>query len=94
MNSMEVKIKALVFNEEEISRIIEMAWEDRTPFEAIANQFGINQDGVISLMRQHLKRGSFQAWRKRTHGRYTKHLMLRDDRVQRHQSPQHNKLHR
>lgn len=94
MNSMEIKIKALVFNEEEISRIIEMAWEDRTPFEAIAHQFGINQDGVIRLMRQHLKRGSFQAWRKRTHGRYTKHLMLRDDGVQRHQSPQHNKLHR
>jgi uncharacterized protein (TIGR03643 family) len=91
---MQNKTKELVFNEEDLSRIIEMAWEDRTPFEAIALQFGINQDGVIRLMRRNLKRGSFHAWRQRTHGRFTKHIKLRDKSVQRHQSPQHNKVHR
>lgn len=54
-------------------RIIEMAWEDRTPFEAIKKQFGIPEDEVISLMRIELKTSSFQLWRKRVTGRKTKH---------------------
>lgn len=82
------------FNEEDISRIIEMAWEDRTPFEAIEYQFGLNQDGVIKLMRKHLKLRSFKLWRERTHGQKTKHLHLRSAEINRHQSRQHNKLHR
>jgi uncharacterized protein (TIGR03643 family) len=94
MSIMENRTKAVVLNEEDLSRIIEMAWEDRTPFEAITLQFGINQDGVIRLMRRNLKRGSFHAWRQRTHGRLTKHIKLRDKSMLRHQSPQHNKLHR
>ena len=49
----------------DIDRIIEMAWEDRTPFEAIAFQFGLSEGEVIALMRQHLKRSSFNLWRKR-----------------------------
>lgn len=68
----------------DISRVIEMAWEDRTPFEAIALQFGLNQDGVITTMRRHLKPGSFKMWRERTHGRVTKHLKLRSQAVSRH----------
>ena len=48
----------------EIDRIIEMAWEDRTPFEAIFNQFEINEKELISLMRNNLKRNSFKLWRK------------------------------
>ena len=48
-------VKNKKFTLEEINRIIEMAWEDRTPFEAIEYQFGINQDGVIKLMRENLK---------------------------------------
>ncbi|MDB9722303.1 TIGR03643 family protein [Candidatus Marinimicrobia bacterium] len=61
------------FSLEDINRIIEMAWEDRTHFEAIEKQFGINQDGVIKIMRANLKRSSFELWRKRTKGRKTKH---------------------
>jgi len=60
--------------EYEIDRIIEMAWEDRTPFEAIANQFGLTNAEVIKLMRKYLKPSSFKMWRKRTQGRRTKHL--------------------
>ncbi|MCL6260033.1 TIGR03643 family protein [Aquiflexum sp. TKW24L] len=55
-------------------RIIEMAWEDRTPFEAIKRQFGIPEEEVINLMRREMKRSSFNLWRKRVSGRKTKHL--------------------
>jgi uncharacterized protein (TIGR03643 family) len=58
---------------EDLDRIIEMAWEDRTPFEAIEFQFGLSEQKVISLMRQHLKSSSFKLWRKRVSGRKTKH---------------------
>ncbi len=60
-----------------IDRIIQMAWEDRTPFEAIEIQFGIDEAGVIALMRKHMKRSSFALWRKRVTGRQTKHKALR-----------------
>ena len=82
------------FSDEDLNRIIEMGWEDRTAFEAIEAQFGINQDGVIKIMRANLKRNSFKLWRERTHGQTTKHLKLRSEDVTRHQSRQHNKLHR
>ena len=82
------------FDDEDLSRIIEMGWEDRTPFEAIERQFGINQDGVIKVMRANLKLNSFKLWRTRTHGQTTKHIKLRRDEVTRHQSRQHNKIHR
>jgi len=58
---------------EDIDRIIEMAWEDRTPFEAIEFQFGIKENGVRKIMRTHLKDSSFKMWRKRVKGRKTKH---------------------
>lgn len=73
-------------DEAQISRVIEMAWEDRTPFEAIAFQFGLNQDGVIKLMRTHLKHSSFKLWRERTHGQPTKHAKLRSSAVTRHKA--------
>lgn len=60
-----------------IDRIIEMAWEDRTPFEAIESQFGITEPEVISIMRTHLKPTSFRMWRARVNGRKTKHLKQR-----------------
>ena len=69
-------VKNKKFTLKEINRIIEMAWEDRTPFEAIEYQFGINQDGVIKLMRENLKINSFKLWRKRTTGRKTKHKSI------------------
>lgn len=66
---------------ENISRIIEMAWEDRTAFEAISAQFGLSEAEVISLMRRELKLRSFKLWRKRVTGRKTKHRALRSFKV-------------
>ena len=63
------------------SRIIEMAWEDRTPFEAIELQFGLNESEVIQFMRSRLKSGSFKLWRERVSGRNTKHTKLRSPGV-------------
>ena len=63
-----------------------MAWEDRTPFEAIELQFGLNQDGVIKIMRGNLKLNSFKLWRMRTYGQATKHLKLRSSEVTRHKA--------
>ena len=66
---------------EDLDRIIEMAWEDRTPFEAIEFQFGLSEPQVIALMRQQLKSSSFRLWRRRVSGRKTKHAATsRSDR--------------
>lgn len=61
-----------------IDRIVEMAWEDRTPFGAIETQFGLKEKEVIALMRKEMKPSSFKMWRKRVTGRKTKHLAKRD----------------
>jgi uncharacterized protein (TIGR03643 family) len=61
-----------------IDRIIEMAWEDRTPFEAIEIQFGLSEKDVINLMRREMKESSFRMWRERVTKRKTKHLLKRD----------------
>ncbi len=66
-----------------IDRVIEMAWEDRTPFEAILFQFGIAESEVIEIMRRELKLSSFKLWRKRVSGRKTKHLKLREESTDR-----------
>ena len=63
---------------EDIDRIIEMAWEDRTPFDAITFQYGLSEQEVIELMRKNMKRSSFKMWRKRVQGRKTKHLKKRN----------------
>jgi uncharacterized protein (TIGR03643 family) len=73
-------------SEADISRIIEMAWEDRTPFEAIESQFGLNESAVIRLMRSQMKASSFKMWRKRMNARSTKHAALRDASVTRHRA--------
>ncbi|MDE3254216.1 MAG: TIGR03643 family protein [Bacteroidota bacterium] len=67
----------------DIDRIIEMAWEDRTPFEAIELQFGLQEKEVIALMRKEMKTSSFRLWRKRTQGRTTKHAALRSQNIMR-----------
>lgn len=67
----------------DIDRIIEMAWEDRTPFEAIELQFGLNQDAVIKIMRAQMKPSSFKMWRERTKERKTKHQALRSENTKR-----------
>ncbi|MGB8703959.1 MAG: TIGR03643 family protein, partial [Gillisia sp.] len=68
----------MAFSEGETNRIIEMAWEDRTPFEAIEFQFGLSEKEVIKLMREQLKLSSFKLWRKRVQGRKSKHQQLRE----------------
>lgn len=68
----------------DIDRVIEMAWEDRTPFEAIHFQFGLSEPMVISLMRRELKRSSFNLWRKRVNsGISQKHAHLRNPEIKR-----------
>ena len=62
------------FSVDQIDRIIEMAWEDRTPFDAIALQFDLSEKEVIKLMRREMKPSSFKMWRSRVQGRKTKHL--------------------
>lgn len=69
------------------SRIIEMAWEDRTPFDAIEFQFGLNEEETIEFMRSEMKASSFRMWRKRVSGRTTKHRKKRKDEVKRFVSP-------
>ncbi len=71
---------------EDINRIIEMAWEDRTPFEAIEVQFGLSEKEVIELMRKNMTASSFRMWRRRMQGRTTKHKALRMDAVNRFKS--------
>ena len=62
----------------EVDRIIEMCWEDRTPFEAIRYQFGLKEEDAIKIMRRNLKPKSFKVWRQRVSGRNTKHMALKD----------------
>lgn len=74
------------FSPSDISRIIEMAWEDRTPFEAIEHQFGLKENDVREIMRKELKPSSFRMWRKRVSGMKTKHISLRSKDVTRFKS--------
>ena len=70
--------------QQDLDRIIEMAWEDRTPFEAINQQFGFSEAAVISLMRKELKRSSFNLWRKRVNsGVSQKHARKRNPKIAR-----------
>jgi len=69
--------------ERDINRIIEMAWEDRTPFDAITFQFGLKEQEVIELMRKEMKPSSFRMWRERVQGRKTKHAKKRTNGIDR-----------
>lgn len=71
----------------DISRIIEMAWEDRTPFEAIALSYGLSEPQVIQLMRAELQRSAFKSWRQRVTGRATKHRAKRPREILRAYCP-------
>lgn len=66
---------------EDTDRVIEMAWEDRTPFDAIYRQFKLQEKHVIKLMRRNLKQSSFRMWRKRVQNRATKHQKLQPSPV-------------
>ena len=88
-----IKFKyTFVMNKSDISRIIEMAWEDRTLFDAIKHRFGLNEQSVKDLMRTNSKASSYKLWRKRVQGRSTKHLAKREFTVGRHKSYDQNKL--
>lgn len=76
-------MKKIDFKPYQVDRIIEMAWEDRTPFDAIKLQFGIKEEEVIRLMRREMKSSSFKIWRARVQGRKTKHLKQRSSEVDR-----------
>jgi len=74
-------------NDRDKDRIIEMAWEDRTPFEAIKIQFGLTEKEVIRIMRNSLKSSSFKLWRKRVNsGTSQKHLYKRNAEIARFKS--------
>ena len=73
--------------ESDISRIIEMAWEARTPFDAIYDAYGLNEREVKALMKSQLKLSSYRLWRKRVTGRRTKHTTRRNFIFGRHKSP-------
>ena len=73
----------VAFSERDIDRIIQMAWEDRTPFEAIEQQFGLIEKQVIEFMRANSKLSSFKMWRKRMTARKTKHQLLRNSTIDR-----------
>lgn len=90
-------IKNQEFTDRDIDRIIEMAWEDRTPFEAITFQFGLKEQEVIHLMRREMKASSFRMWRERVQGRKTKHRKLSEDgtdrfKCSRQKQITHNKI--
>lgn len=72
-----------IFSDQDIDRIIQMAWEDRTPFEAIEFQFGLKEKEVIEFMRRNSLPSSFRMWRKRMQSRTTKHSALREKDVTR-----------
>lgn len=81
------KLDPKTLSESDKSRLIEMAWEDRTPFDAIEQSFGLLESQVIQLMRYELKRSSFKMWRERVTGRATKHVALRSKSVERAYCP-------
>lgn len=73
-------------SERDIDRVIQMAWEDRTPFEAITLQFGLSEAEVIKLMKQEMRLNNWKKWRARVQGRSTKHARLREEEVGRFRS--------
>jgi len=86
MKSIIVKIDNTVLNEVQIDRIIEMAWEDRTPFDAIKFQFGLSEDDVKALMKKELKFSSYKLWRERVENCKTKHSAKRSVAIDRFKS--------
>lgn len=79
-------------DQDNLNRIIEMAWEDRTPFDVIYKEFDITQNELERLMRNNLKPSSFKLWRKRVSGRKTKHTAKRSNQINRHKCDRQGKL--
>lgn len=87
-----MQLKTMNLTESELSRVIEMAWEDRTPFEAIMLQFGCSEPEVIKLMRTNLKPKTFKNWRARVSSRKAKHAALKDPNISRGYCPTQYKV--
>ncbi|MDA6070082.1 TIGR03643 family protein [Flavobacterium sp. AC] len=83
MKSIIAKIDNTVLNEVQIDRIIEMAWEDRTPFDAVKFQFGLSEADVKALMKKELKFSSYKLWRERIENCKTKHAGKRTQAIDR-----------
>ena len=79
-------------DQDNLNRIIEMAWEDKTPFDVIYKEFDITQNELERLMRNNLKPSSFKLWRKRVSGRKTKHIAKRSNQIDRHKCDRQGKL--
>ena len=79
-------------DQDNLNRIIEMAWEDRTPFDVIYKEFDITQNELERLMRNNLKPSSFKLWRKRVSGRKTKHIAKISNQIDRHKCDRQGKL--
>ena len=79
-------------DQDSLNRIIEMAWEDRTPFDVIYKEFDITQNELERLMRNNLKPSSFKLWRKRVSGRKTKHIVKRSNQIDRLRCDRQGKL--
>lgn len=79
-------VKDFQFDERQVDRIISMAWEDRTTFEAIEYQFGLTEKQVIKFMKEQMHPRNWKKWRARVQGRKTKHEKLRDKCIQRFKS--------
>ena len=75
--------QSIKLSDVEIDRVIEMAWEDRTPFDAIKIQFDLNEQAVRNLMRKELKSSSYRLWRKRVENCKTKHVKMRSEEINR-----------
>lgn len=87
-------IEKYQLNERDIDRIVGMAWEDRTPFEAIEQQFGLSEAEVIKLMKHQMRERNWKKWRARVQGRKTKHAKLRQEEVGRFRSKMQKQITR
>lgn len=85
-------MNTITLSEADLSRVIEMTWEDRTPFDAIEQLYGLGEPDVIKLMRSSLKSKAFKNWRTRVTARKTKHLKLRASGVSRSHCPSQYKV--
>ena len=83
--------KSIALSQSDIDRIIEMAWEDRTTFDAIESQYGLKEQEVKELMKENLKSSSYKLWRKRVNGRKTKHGAVRNFKIGRHRCSRQGK---
>ena len=89
-----MSVKKLTLSEGDLSRLIEMAWEDRTPFEAILKNFHIDESSLMRIMQENLKPSSYRLWRKRVKEKSVKHIKLRSPEINRAYCPTQYKISR